>query len=278
MNNKESSHILFDWDKIFISNSLVPLFNFLWWIEEEIKSLLWFNNKKSKIKDWYMESLDFILHTADILKQNNIKNTFQTKINHSEIANLFEIEQLLRVEFISLFSYLETLIYIYTAYNEETSNQNDLMKFVNGNREYVEKFYKTFLLNEENNYFKKNKNYLARISPKELRNLRNNLTHFFWVSQKITIIPENNKVKEKVRKSEKLLNKNKWNDIWFISSNDLYQLLISTAKQLIIIFNNDFINNPDSFNSKIKYVEQIVKEKAPLLVKNWDINIKDNIH
>jgi hypothetical protein len=123
--------------------------------------------------------MNLILHTEKILKQNNIKNDYKIKINPNEIVKEFETEELLRIEFISLFSYLETLIYIYTAYNEETSDQIELMSFVNSNRKYVEKFYKDFLLSESNNFFKKNKNYLARISPKELRNLRNNLTHFF---------------------------------------------------------------------------------------------------
>ena len=269
MEENDPTHVVFDWKKIIISENLIPLFQFIIGIENEIKLLLWINKKKGEIKEWYSELVELLKIT--IKEHNDVAWNLKFNLDQNKIIELFNFEEFLRVEFISMFWYLETLMYIYTSYLEEISDENEIIKYVNSNRKYVEKFYNDFLLNKKNKYFNKNKSYLSRLSAKELRNLRNNLTHFFSLWSNISLIQES--VKEKARKIEQQLDKVEWKNIVFITSYDFIKLLWSATLKIILLFNNDSKNNPDEFKRKIKFVQDIINKKAPVLIKNWDINI-----
>ena len=72
----ESTHFIFDDEKIQISPDLHPVVIFLQEIEKETESLLNLDKKIELIRKQYLETIDFVQFLADKLKEHSTTRSF----------------------------------------------------------------------------------------------------------------------------------------------------------------------------------------------------------
>lgn len=177
-----------------------------------------------------------------------------------------------RSEFIVLFASLETLRILWTAYDLETTDEQELRDATDNT---LEDFYKKFCLCAENKWVKNNPDIAGKIGVTNLRKLRNSLTHFFSVSGIAINLPQYK------NKTKKITNKTN-NKIQFISSDDLLEIIEGAFKLIIerwiTDYNKSSTNKNSEFEQKIKCVVELVKKNGPILLHNKDIHIsKDDL-
>ncbi|NUJ98237.1 hypothetical protein HGA92_05670 [Candidatus Gracilibacteria bacterium] len=270
MIKEESTHILFDGEKIIISPNLGKIFDFLMNIEREIESFIDFEKQLQKIKESYTETLGFTAFLAKKIEDNNIDFNYIISENPENIASKFDFHLPIRSQFIVLFASLETLFCLYITYIEKIDNEEDIRKKTMDKKETI-KFLNKFILSNENEYFNVNKKIFSKISAKQIREIRNSLTHFYSVKGGINII--HNELNEKARKLEGKLKEKGNNNVIFISPNDLFLLIRGASKILIKSWSDDYLSDPIEFSEKITFVKSIVDKNSAVLIKNKDLNI-----
>ncbi len=271
---RKSTHIVFDGEKIFISPDIFPVMHFLMEIEKEIESILGFQEKLEKIRKQYLETINLVGFLAKKLKENNIEFKYSLKENPKSIAKNFKFYPPVRSQMIVLFASLEVLYCLHTAYEKELDDEDKMRKNTMGNKgnKNLKKFINSFLLTEKNNYYKNNKSRLSKIDFEKIRSLRNTLTHFFSLSSGgLSIIP--NILNEKARKLENLLEKNKNAHIVFISPEDLYELIKSANLLRIREWVEDFNTNKEDFERKISFVISLVKKYGAVVVPDKNLKV-----
>ena len=266
----ESTHFIFDDEKILISPDLHPIVIFLQEIETETESLLNLDKKIESIRKQYLETIDFVQFLADKLKENSIDFKYNFSEHPQTIAEKLKVERPVRSEMIVLFAYMEVLLCMNTAYDNKTSNDNTIRKLVM-NQDVIKYYIRDYCLNPQNDWGKKNKDRLKRITVDEIRKLRNSLTHFFSVGKGLGV--SHGYLDDKTRRLEKATHfKAK-----FISPEDLYEILKGSAKLLIIKWSNDckesLSKNSTEFKEKILSVRDVVVNQGAIVVKNNEINI-----
>lgn len=268
MENQESTHLVFDWEKIIISPDLTIIFNFLMEIEKEVQSFLWFEKKLEDIRKQSVEFFGLITYLAKQLEENKIDYKFNFSEKPANFIDKLNYHLPIRSQFIMLFANLETIFCLYTAYQLGTDNEEEIRKEVM-NSDKTRKFLNKFILNDENDYYKLNKTRLSKISANNIRDLRNSLNHFYSVSSSISLVP--NQLDEKARKIEAALKKQWEHNSIFLSPNDTTELISKAGLLLFRNWSNDFSKDPKEFKRKITFVTNIVNLKAPVLIRNWDI-------
>lgn len=264
------THMLLKNDKLLISPNLVDIFEFLIEIEKEVQTMLNFTDKQEQIRLQSMEVFDFVVFLAKKLEDNNIDfGEFKMKYDISKFADNFWDHPPTRSQFIILFAYLETCFSLESAYKYEKDDEDSIRKILMAT-DNSKKFINNFLLTEKNDFYKKNKRF-KQVSAKQIRSLRNTLSHFYSTSWNISINPEG--LSKKSRKIEGYFKQEGRRDIFFISPNELFELISKWNKLLLEKWSNDYKEDSEKFEMKIKYVKSIIGKFWAKLMKWWDINI-----
>lgn len=271
MENTEPTHIVFDWEKIIVSPNLTHILDFIMEIEKETRSFLWTESKLNEIKNGLQDIFDLVIYLSKKLEENNIEHQYKF-INHlDKLEENFNFHLPIRSQFIVLFANIETTFSLYTAFQKEIDDKDLLIKETNWNNENIINFINKFLLNNNNAFYKANRKRFSKISAKNFRKLRNTLTHFFSLDKHISLVPNQSEIK--ARKLENRLKEIWNNNSIFISPNDLFELINKANILLIKLWNDEYISNWIEFKRKIKFVSNIVKNNAPILIRDWDLNL-----
>ncbi|MCK4663865.1 MAG: hypothetical protein KAT68_13435 [Bacteroidales bacterium] len=275
MQKKESTHIIFDGKQIRISKNLREIFKFLSDVSKEIEDLLSLEMKIVNIQEGYKNLLDFSKTLLKIVEQNNLE--FNTDLSMKDIEDSLTLFQdfryPIRSTIIALFSYIEVLYCIDLAYQNSISDPTKILSL--SNDKSVKKFITQYILNENNSFYKANKQRFSKITSKNLRQLRNLLVHFFSTNAEISIHPTNFEKKARIIESE--FEKSGQNNFIFLSSNDLYNLIKDSSELILIEWTNDFQSMPEQFKDKIFCVKKLITEIGSVIIPDSAIKInKDN--
>jgi len=265
---KQKSYIIFDGEKIVISPDLHLIIDFLQKIEEEIDSLLNFERKLDSIRSQCVEWLKLIESLLKKIQQHSIKFSYSPSEDPSTLVEKLKIIRPIRVEMIAIFAKLEVLFCFYLAYKYKTSKKEELIKLATKNKKECKKFLEKFCLSSQNEWVKKNHERAKKLKWTNLRNLRNSLTHFYAVDSRLSVIHP--RLSKKARKLERLLNYKSL----FISPEDLWEIVKSAGISMIKEWSQDFQRDKAEFQERIKHVKKIVKESAPVIIKNKDLKIR----
>lgn len=260
---EKNTHFDFDNKEIVISSNLRPIFDFLSTIEQEINFLLNQEKRFQSIEKQYSEMVEVAGYLAKKLKENSIETDFNFSESRDAMIKKLSYIRPIRVEMVALFAYLETLFCLYLAYKHKTSDQIGIIKLAT-NSKNIGFFLNKFCLNTDNNWMKDNSERAKHLKAKNIRILRNSLTHFFSVDKKIQI--GDVKVNEESRKIEKMLN----NEVSFLSPEDLYGIIKGAISLIMMEWTSDckkFSNtNSNEFNEKFLCVQKIVDDCGANLV------------
>lgn len=265
MKNK-STYFIFDGKKIIISSDLQPIVGFLEQIEKEIKSLLGVEEKLESIRKQYKEMVELVEVLAGKIKENSMDFNFTFSEDPSNIADKLKFNRPIRSEMIVLFANLETLFCLNLAYENKTFDKDEIRKLATNSRN-VEDFIKRFCLTQDNEWIKYNPERLKDTTAKDIRYLRNNLTHFFSVDEKLGIIHP--ALNEKARRVERKMNAS----FKFISTEDLYGIIKGAAKLMILKWSKDYEEDSDEFRQRISFVKNIIKKRGAVIIKENQLNI-----
>lgn len=275
MNQKKEiiigTHFYFKDNNAYVSKDLKQTITFLMGIENEIKTVLGFKDKIKELYNHYRDLLSCTAEMAKLLKENNIKFEYKLKDKPEAIIEKTRLEIPIRSQLIILFASLEVLYFFDLAYKNETADDNTLRTLAMDNKN-LKKFLNSFLLNEQNEFYKKEIKRFSKIHSRMLRELRNSLTHFFSINGGDLFIVQDHD-SEKVTKLEALFKKNKMGEIISMSPGDLEALVEGAHKVIFKIWDEDFRMDPQKFQRKIQFVIELVKLKGAYMVKEGDINL-----
>jgi len=266
----QSTHFIFDGEKVVISPDLLPVLKFLQEIEKEVESFLGIEGKLVSIRKQYEEVINLVAVLAQKIKENSIGFDFTFSENPSNILERLKFHRPLRSEMIILFANLETLFCLITAYKNKTSDEKEIRRLTMD--EYaIKSFLKDFCLNGYNEWGQKYPQRLKRITIDDTRKLRNSLTHFFSVGKGLGIsCPA---LDDKARKLEELI-EFKSN---FISPEDLYGIIKGAAMLIIKKWNEDcresITKGSNDFKERILCVKDTIADRGAVVVNNNQINI-----
>lgn len=251
----ESTHILLNGESLYVSPNLMAIFKFIVGIEEEVLEVIQVDVKLDGIRDQFLELLDLCMYQSTLLKENSISYSFDFKEDPKEIAEKLNKKLSIRSQSIVLFAYLETLRVLWTAYELKTFDE---LVLKNASNSSIDKFIKEFCLNNRNEWFKKNSKRSGQIGVKSLRDLRNNLTHFFSVS-KLGLVYSYEDIHDDLRKGTN-------NTVQFISPTDIYEMIKSAARIMLEVWSNDFKRNGSEFKERIYFVNELVRMKGANII------------
>jgi len=261
MKSLESTCIIFDWKQITISKNLEKVFLFLMGIDEEIKLLLDYNNKLNNIREKFIPILNDLSELAKVIVSNNIPFQFQSTKKDMTIIEDFELIQIPRSQMVALFAYMETILCLITIYDNQLDNEREIMEQTKNN---IDKLINNYILTDKNYFYNADINKFKKINSKQLKGLRNSLTHFYWVSETVSLIP--NWIDTKIKIVEDMLDKDNHNHT-FLTPDDLYWLLKGAVKLILDKRSNHSQTNSKEFKIKIEFVMSIVEKKAPVLMQ-----------
>ena len=251
-------HIILDWKKIYISKGLIPIFEFLSNIEKEIDIILNYKTKLETLREVMADVLWYLGENLSLLSEIWIKKPLpeNSKITDKYLnGETFNIQQVLtRSNMILVFSYIETLFCIITAYSLELDDQESIV--YNSKNKLINNIEK-YLIGKKNTYFINNKEKLWKLTAKSLKDLRNWLVHFYSIS------PQNIALSEgEFKKWEKITTLFHEENIVILSSIDLFELVKVGSKIFIQELAYDFKHNKNSFNRKIEIVKKVIAVNA----------------
>ncbi len=266
----EATFFVFDGDKVVISPDLLPIISFLQEIEKEVKSMLEIDRKMLNIRSYFKELFKLIEKSFSVLKEQSL--TFEHTLSQNPIAFLENttIKPFTRSKVVALFAYLDTLFCLNLAYEKQTYDKEKIIGFAMNKKE-IDSFLNRFCLHESNKWGQKNPDRLRHLTTKDLRELRNCLTHFFSVQNKVCVADD--LLNEKSRELERKTN---FQGI-FISPEDLLEIINGAVRIMITRWNNDHAenqkSNSDEFGERITCVKNIVHDNGAIIVKNSDVHI-----
>jgi len=268
MEEGKAYHMIFNWKEIYISETLSETVVFLWDIEKEIKQFLSYPSKISSIGDKLSTILDDLKWLSQLVQHNNIK--YQYNITQETIKIVDEIEtiQIPRSQIICLFAYMETIFCLLTVFNNKLDDDNAII--FQSNRE-LKKYINKYILTEKNGFYKENKSKLQHLQAQDILDIRNGLTHFYSVSDKIGIVQDSDM--DDTKELEKALD-DVWKKYIFLCPNDILELIRNSIINIFIEWSDMTYNRPSEFKENFIFVEKIVKRKsAKILRKEWKIQL-----
>ena len=129
---KTQSQIDFDGENIRISPDLVPIFKFLQSIEQEVERVLYIDDELKKLKNGYYELTKIIQDLIDKILKYNPEYKFNAKVSRytkEQLLGPHNFYEIIRSQMIILFSSIEVLYALDTAYAFETSNKDVIRRF-----------------------------------------------------------------------------------------------------------------------------------------------------
>lgn len=258
------SFVDYRWEKIYISKDLIPLFNFIMVMQNELDVLIKLQDRLDEIKQIYITSLELNKFLASKLENpDEILSWFEKwwilcSAHKNNFINKFFHITISRPEFLTLFSYLDVIISLYVSYTYQTRDDKFIIE---KSKDEKRKFIAKYLLDKKNNlYFSKNSKRLWNISPKDIISCRNSLVHFY--SPKDIAIKDNRHDFD--HETLKLI---KSNNLKVLDSNDLLNLIESWFLYFIKELSEDKDKDFEKFNSKLKFVLDIIdNESAKALI------------
>ncbi|EKE03070.1 MAG: hypothetical protein ACD_20C00276G0001, partial [uncultured bacterium] len=158
-----STHFIFDGTKVVISSDLQPIVIFLQGIEEEVESLLNFENQIESIRQHYAEIIELLKKLTVDRKEALRDLNFKFSEDPFIIIEKLKLNRPVRPEMIVLFAYLETLFCLNIAYENKTSDKNAIIKQAM-DQNNIRSFISKFCLDEKNDWIQKNHDRAKRIS------------------------------------------------------------------------------------------------------------------
>lgn len=269
MDKREGGHVVLDGDKIFVSQDLIPIFQFLIEIDKELESFLGFEKKLESIRVQHLEMLNVCSFLVRKLVENNIDfGEFRFAEKPETIAEKLELHLPIRSQMIVLFANLEVLFALNIAYQNQTDDDNFIRNEMARSKKAVRQFLKNYCLSDKNEWYRKNKNWFL-VSPWEFRKFRNSLTHFFSVSAGISISPE--AMKSQANETREALVKT-GNNISFISPEDLREITKGAFILMMKSWNEDSLSRPEDFLKRIQMVQSVVKKNGSVLMRFQEKN------
>lgn len=259
MQEKEPNHVVFDGEKIVISPNLVDTFMFLMEISKEIETQLGFEEKILKIREKCKDILDELSQMAKFLVDQKIDYKYHITKDTLTVVEDFSTQPFPRSQMICLFAYMETIFCLVTIYNREITDEWEIIKFTNSD---IRSLITTLILSDENEYYKINKDRLWKIDADKFKRLRNRLAHFYSVSEHIQI-----GINDQAREIENYLHETGHTEIISMSPQELYELLKSAVKLILIKRTKDSIEQPEIFAKKIWYVKWEVALNASVVIE-----------
>lgn len=249
--------------KIEVSDWLVDLMSFLIGIEAEITTLLKIQKKLLGIKDITKELLDI---SCNLIKEypKDIMPVIQLDKSKDLNNTTFFLETpLLRSKMILVLCYMDVLFSIITTYEYKIS---DSEKVITQSKQNFNQYVQRFLLSKHNSFYQKNKKRLWKINPKNLKDLRNRLIHFFSLNNSFWLSEIS--LEERIRVENSIWNA--MNPQYLLTNADeLFSLLSEWARLLLKKFSEDYKTNPLEFNERIAFVKDIIRAHAPkMLIRN----------
>lgn len=258
------SHITWDGEKILVSSDLVSVVQFLSDIEHEVTGVLSVNNRLASISDGVSDVLKVLLNLFSRLEKHE-PNIKKEKFKLSKTKGLSSLIKKLegifspRSQMIVLMSSLEVLLAFYVAYEYEISSKKEVIEKMTGKKNKATEFLDKFVLTKDNAYFNKKYKKLSKIKSSDFRKLRNDLVHFFSVTEKFIISYDK-------QPGEKFI-KEKIPSVLFLSVTDLASLVKDAHLLMISNWINDFHKDATAFNNKIKHVGSIVDNFAAKMIE-----------
>lgn len=157
MNKKESTHVVFDGEKVVISHNLVDTFVFLMEILKEIETQLGFEEKILRIREKYKDILGELSQMGEVLVDQKIDYKYNITEDTLTIIKDFSAQPFPRSQMICLFAYMETIFSLVTIYNREIMDEKEIIKFTNKD---IRDLITTLILSEDNEYYMINKDRL----------------------------------------------------------------------------------------------------------------------
>jgi hypothetical protein len=272
MPDNQSTHLFFSERGIEISPNITPVVQFLMEIEKEIDTIMSFNKRNDRIRDRYLSMLNLVQFLSDKLKENNIYWEYKGK-TLSDIDEDIKYHFPVRSQCIVLFASLEVLFVLFIAYEYEIVENEEIRKKTM-DQKIVKKFINKVVLSDKNDYYSKNKKRFSSVSAKQIRELRNFLTHFFSIPEKgLGIIPK--ELEERALDLEEKIKESKpgISHVKFISPEDLYELIKSANILWLKLLSDDFNNKNDDFKRKINFVINVVNSHGAKILYNKNLNI-----
>ncbi len=199
-------------------------------IEKEVKSLMSRQDQLKQIQEQVADFFELFLVMSKELQYSNAKFRYNLKEHPDTIIDKLKFDSCSRAEAIVLFAYLEALRCMWTAYVNQTSDEQKLR---NASNEAIDLFIKDFCLCKQNKWVKKYPQRAGKISVRHLRELRNALTHFFSVGR-LGIAPARSE--EEVIKISNMTN----HRVQFITTNDLLGLIEGATILLLSKWSEDY--------------------------------------
>ncbi|MBT5808228.1 hypothetical protein HOI18_03040 [Candidatus Uhrbacteria bacterium] len=253
--------ILFEEKMLSISSDLKSTAVFFIEIDKEIESFLCIEQQLELIRRQCEEAYDAIHQLAEKLKNNSIQIELKLQEHPETLLHKLKYHRPIRSEIIALFAYLETMCCLHTAYEHKESNPDTIRVLSMKN---IDKFINDFCLSASNCWVSQNPERASKINARDLKFLRNLLTHFFSVTNKIqTIHP-------KLAINARALEKQLEHKAIFLSPEDIREIIQGTGILLLHKWDTDckdskLLGNND-FNERIAHVKKIVDQKGALVI------------
>jgi hypothetical protein len=213
-----------------------------------------FDGEKIVISPGMKELLDFLIEI-----DKEVASLLKAKDQSGE-----KLIQRSRAELIVIFAQLETMRCLWTAYSNKTK---DRKKIRDASDRKIDIFLKNFCLSKKNSWVKNNPKRAGKIGVKNLRDLRNNLTHFFSVPMALAIAPADSEddIEQIGRKTN--------NRVKAIMVKDLVEINKGAFEIMIKKWSDDFQRSQDkgdsNFEERIGCVNDLVKNHgAKFMIKN----------
>lgn len=230
-------------------------------IEREIKTILDFEKKLWSAKDIAKALADIAHELIQNYPEDQLPEIRLEKGYIIEDTTFWLEDSLVRSKMILIFCYMEVLFSINIAYEECISDLETITTKLKQNFNAQVQY---FLLSRKNALYQKNSKRFWQINPKSLKDLRNNLIHFFSVNNDFSIWGEPQEDTE----IETLLRQH--NPRFLTTNWEEFFLWVSEGMKILIKkFIQDCSENPVNFAKKIEYVKEMVEKYwAKAVIKN----------
>lgn len=249
-------------NRIDIHPEFGVVFRFLIQIEAEVNELMGY---KKRLKDIKRQCRELLALMSKMNPPDDLNFTLSE--NPETLADKFHFPRPVRSEFIVLFAHLETLRCLHTAYQKKTSDSAELRDASDG---AMDQFINEFCLCRENKWIMENPKRAGKISAKNLRDLRNSLTHFFSVN-KIGLVPLYDKESEKITNA---IN----NKVQILSSDDFEKILHHAGLLLLEKWSDDckksLNESDDNFIERMRCVKDVVEKNGAVFVYENNVSGK----
>ncbi len=253
-------HAVLKNNTLYISPELEEIFLFISNIENEISAQLHVKSKLEEMRIKLLKLTEDIVWVLKLLQENNIHYDFKSTKDTLSIFDDFNISQNIRIVMIAIFAFLETIFSFITVYENQITDEKEIIKLT---RYWWEKLSKKYLLTDDNEFYCANKERLSQISWGMIRDLRNTLTHFFSVTNDLMLL-ENGW--EKNRDDIEAMIKQSW-VIWFwFTPEEWFAWVGGVVKILLSEWTHASLENKEVFKSKMSAVKSVVERHASRLV------------